>query len=293
MTVAGFYHYRRSTLTGFLKQNSAYLRLPNMRLNSSIFHTVLCLGAILHAACGSPVPRSTQSGHNDAPPSYDTPGGVPVLHITSSTERPPPYDEVVGRPSRSDTAKSTPWGFNFHTFERNPEFAALIDNHIEVGLTMFGSRELASFIPGFYTHPDRHHIHFDYPGPRPLPTVNVQLPPSIQTLWCYFDFGPDQAFGTRPFLGVGLLKVDLMDGKPDFGSSSMRLELEGHSEVQKMEIGPNKPFRFVNPNPNDHSGAGLVVEENTPRRNNGPRTGYHRPEMGSMGGGHSGWVERG
>ncbi|KAJ3831980.1 hypothetical protein F5878DRAFT_635782, partial [Lentinula raphanica] len=234
-----------------------------MRLNSSIFHTVLCLGAILHAACGSPVPRSTQSGHNDAPPSYDTPGGVPVLHITSSTERPPPYDEVVGRPSRSDTAKSTPWGFNFHTFERNPEFAALIDNHIEVGLTMFGSRELASFIPGFYTHPDRHHIHFDYPGPRPLPTVNVQLPPSIQTLWCYFDFGPDQAFGTRPFLGVGLLKVDLMDGKPDFGSSSMSvfsffaspllfLPAVYHICLLATTIlfWQNKPFRFVNPDPN-------------------------------------------
>ncbi|KAJ3835054.1 hypothetical protein F5878DRAFT_628942, partial [Lentinula raphanica] len=190
-----------------------------MRLNTSIFHTVLCLGAILHVACGSPVPRSTQSGHNDAPPSYDTPGGAPALLITSSAERLPLYDEVVGRSSRSDTIELCPWQRD--TFERNPEFAALIDNHIEVGLTMFGSRELGSFIPEFHTHPDRHHIRFEYPGPRPLPTVYYRVPSSIQSLWCYFDFGPDQTSGTRPFLGVGLLQVYLVDGKPNFESSSM------------------------------------------------------------------------
>ncbi|KAJ3835055.1 hypothetical protein F5878DRAFT_329136 [Lentinula raphanica] len=205
-----------------------------MRLNTSIFHTVLCLGAILHAACGSPMPPSTQTG-DDAPPSYDTPGGAPALLITSSAKRFLPYDEVVRRSSHSDTAESCPWEFD--TLERNPEFAALIDNHIEVGLTMFGSRELGSFIPGFHTHPDRHHIRFDYPGPRPLPIVNNRVTPSMQTLWCYVDFGPDQTSGTRPFRGVGLLQVYLMDGKPNFGSSSMRLELEGNSEVQ-MRIGP-------------------------------------------------------
>ncbi|KAJ3820703.1 hypothetical protein F5880DRAFT_1509135 [Lentinula raphanica] len=284
-------------------------------LNTSIFHTVLCLGAILHAACGSPMPPSTQTG-DDAPPSYDTLGGAPALLITSSAERFLPYDEVVGRSSHSDTAESCPWEFN--TLERNPEFAALIDNHIEVGLTMFGSRELGSFIPGFHTHPDRHHIRFDYPGPRPLPIVNNRVTPSMQTLWCYVDFGPDQTSGTRPFRGVGLLQVYLMDGKPNFESSSMRLELEGHPEVQKMEIGPekylgpreprdtpqklrllrlprdsqrfpkifkatqNKPFRFVNPNHNDHSGEGLVVEENAPpRRNDGRRPGGHRTGTGT------------
>ncbi|KAJ3716617.1 hypothetical protein C8R42DRAFT_678936 [Lentinula raphanica] len=229
-----------------------------MRLNSFGFRTLLCLGAILHAACGSPMPPSTQTGH-DAPPSYDTPGSAPALLITSSAERLPLYDEVVGRSSRSDTVELCPWQHD--TFERNPEFAALINNHIEVGLTMFGSRELASSIPEFHTHPDRHHIRFDYPGPRPLPIVNNQVTSSMQSLWCYFDFGPDQTSGTRPFRGVGLLQVYLMDGKPNFGSSSMRLELEGNSEVQ-MRIGPDRIFHFVNPDPNDHLGAGLVVERN-------------------------------
>ncbi|KAJ3968432.1 hypothetical protein EV361DRAFT_964851 [Lentinula raphanica] len=177
MTVAGFYHYRRSTLTGFLKQNSAYLRLPNMRLNTSIFHTVLCSGAILHAACGSPVPPSTQTGHDAALPSHHSSpvGGEPVglsLSITSSSERLPSYEDFI-EPEQLPSYEVAVAG-------SYTKFAALIDNHIEAGLKFFVPRELSSFIPNVHDRP----IQFRYPGQRPLPASVERKTPTNHDAIC-------------------------------------------------------------------------------------------------------------
>ncbi|KAJ3716616.1 hypothetical protein C8R42DRAFT_678933 [Lentinula raphanica] len=257
-----------------------------MRLNTSIFHTVLCLGAILHAACGSPVPPSTQTGHDDvppgnspavsehdaAPPSYrsavgvhdaappsDSPAvGGPSLSIVSSAESLPSYDKAFDIDDFLRFWKSQP-------LVRSTEFAPVIDNHIEAGLTFFGPMKLASFIPEFRTHPDRRHIHFNYPGQRPFSIEVSQMNSGRQYLECYFYFGPVEpaTSGTETFRGLGYLIVRVDSGKADFGSSSMWLILEvGGKFKAQMRIGSARDFHFVNPDPNDHLGAGLVVERN-------------------------------
>ncbi|KAJ3716620.1 hypothetical protein C8R42DRAFT_199859 [Lentinula raphanica] len=251
-----------------------------MRLNSSIFHTVLCLAAILHAAYGSPVP-STQTvpsslDRRDAvPPDHSTAVSGPTLRITSSAERPSSDDEAFGPDASLQVWKSK-------SLVRSPKFAALNDNQIEAGLKFFVPRELASSIPEFRT------IHFEYPGQQPLPVYVSEMTRTLQFSECHFDFEPAETSGTHTFRGVGVLKFFVINGKVHFGESVMtlRLKLEGNTEVQMLKIGPLENFHFVNPNPNDHSGAGLVVEQHTPPRMNDVRFGhleYHRPENFEMG----------
>ncbi|KAJ3816825.1 hypothetical protein F5880DRAFT_1512309 [Lentinula raphanica] len=226
--------------------------------------------AILHASCGSPVP------YDDAPPGYSPPAvgyrhhAAPPAYSSvvnlDVSGRLPTFEEATRESSSSHTA-----GHQEHpqTFDGSHEYAHLAVNHIETSVRYFGPGELAIVIPAFNIHPDypdysdHPSIHFHYPSPLPITVYRTIR--TTQYLRCYFEIRPaateTSALGT--FRVLGFLEVLMIDGKAKFGSSKVTLELEEHPQLDNwMRIGPNQNLHFVNPDPNDHLGAGLVVEWN-------------------------------
>ncbi|KAJ3766504.1 hypothetical protein FB446DRAFT_794044 [Lentinula raphanica] len=190
-----------------------------MHFNSSVFYALMCLSAIVHTACGSPVPASSDRADSPTPPggslehaSSERAGSPSPPSVPLSRNRPVQGSSAPHNPSASEVEPAGPaLSIGLPTLGRPPrqgsqpfqhqhpplwtrlstrELSSLIVKYIEAGLKFYGPRELGSFILELRTHPHRD-IHFYYPGPDNNPETYVPIPAYIQ----YSSVAPIQYVG--------------------------------------------------------------------------------------------------
>ncbi|KAJ3710224.1 hypothetical protein C8R42DRAFT_691797 [Lentinula raphanica] len=224
-----------------------------MRSNSSAFYALMCLSAILHIVCGSPVPQapssSSDQGRDSPPPGQSTSNGHPTRPVDVITVLPPTK-------GKSELHPSIPFDI----------LTPLLDNHVNPGVNLYARTKLKSLFPEIDVPPDDavDCIHIDHSsGKDPLPLMKKSIDADTELVVYLYDFylhrGTPQIHGTAH---VFLVIVKGPDGHPkvDRSRSAMDIYINGYPRSYTLlRIGPKMPYHFVDSDPDDPKGAGLKV----------------------------------
>ncbi|KAJ3770144.1 hypothetical protein FB446DRAFT_745253 [Lentinula raphanica] len=224
-----------------------------MHSNSSVFYALMCLSAILHIVCGSPVPQAPSSarsdrGRNPSPLGQSTSNGDPIR----------PSKLIVKPAVHEDLALHPSIPFEFLT--------PLLDNHARPSIYLYARIKLRSQFPEIDVPPDDavDYVHIDHSsGKDPLPLMKVPIGDKMLEMYLY-DFGPPA--GSAPsFLGTAHISLVIekgQDGHPkvDRSRSAVDIYINGYPRSYSLlRIGPDEPYHFVDSDPDDPKGAGLKV----------------------------------
>ncbi|KAJ3826352.1 hypothetical protein F5880DRAFT_1545495 [Lentinula raphanica] len=201
--------------------------LSNMRSNSSAFYALMCLSAILHIVCGSPVPQapssSSDQGRDSPPPGQSTSNGHPTRPVDVITVLPPMQ-------GRSELHPSIPFDI----------LTPLLDNHVNPGVNLYARTKLKSLFPEIDVPPDDavDCVHIDHSsGKDPLPlirSINAETELVAYLYDFYLHRGTPQIHGTAHVI---LAIVKGQDGHPkvDRSRSGMDIYLNPLSRYSRSD----------------------------------------------------------
>ncbi|KAJ3769957.1 hypothetical protein FB446DRAFT_745930 [Lentinula raphanica] len=256
-----------------------------MRLNTGfVFCALVCLSTILHPACGSPLPSSSNRLPLTPSPSNSGSSGQDSDSDWGSGS------EQASPSPRPLTPESQTLRFKFYRGTGPAPIGIetdLLKNYIREGLKYYGSTKLDIRNPLI----DTDHVSLNVEGDHPEPMKNSHLRDDLQELVYGIQFLPAPGEGPD-FLGSAILTIQynsrLRAPVADRRTAKMHLfifrldwsqlyhSLDSQRRVvgpasDQVRIGPGSEanLRFTNPNPNHPLEVGPVIPEATSNNHEG------------------------